>query len=156
MHLREVLSNLAKTTQHLIDAREPASLQADEHIAEPGVRALHQPNRKLKPAEVEELVRCYEAGASMSVLAKDLDMHFQTVRAHLRRHGVTLRSEQPAVSAEAIDEAVALYAQGWSTYRLGERYEVDRSTVGKALRRAGVALRSSAGSRSIGWQAPGR
>jgi lambda repressor-like predicted transcriptional regulator len=156
VHLREVLSNFTKATRHLIDARESAPPGPVELAVEPGVRVLRQPNRRLQPSEVDELVIRYQAGATMSGLAKDFGMHFQTVRAHLRRNGVSLRSEQPALTSDDIAEAVALYQQGWSTYRLGERFQVDRSTVGKALRRAGVALRSSAGARSFSWQAPDR
>lgn len=155
VHLKEVLSNFTRATQHLIDARELPLRRPVEQVSEPGVRVLRQPNRKLTPIEIDELVRRYQAGSTMSGLAKEYGMHFQTVRAHLRRGEVSLRSEQPALTQKQIDEAVALYAQGWSTYLLGERYRVDRSTVGQALRRSGVAMRSSAGTRSRGWQAPG-
>lgn len=116
-------------------------MRPGQQAREPGVRALRQPNRKLKPAEIQDLIDRYEAGATMSGLAAEFAMHFQIVRAHLRRSGVGLRSDLPALTSEDIDEAALLYARGWSTYRLADRYAVDRSTVGKALKRVGVELR---------------
>jgi len=75
MHLREVLSNFTKDARRLIDAQESLSPAPADGVCEPGVRTLRQPNRKLKPAEVEELVRRYQAGISMSGLAKEYGMH---------------------------------------------------------------------------------
>lgn len=104
-----------------------------------------KPNRKLQPAEVDDLIGRYEQGTNLSELARQFDLHFQTVRAHLRRRGVDLRSSHPVLSDEQKLEVRALYAAGLSTYKLGDRFGVDRDTIRRALRAAGVQMRSHGG-----------
>jgi hypothetical protein len=55
----------------------------------------------LNASEVDALVNLYKTGASMTGLAQRFGMHFQTVRAHLRRRGVDLRSDHQALAADA-------------------------------------------------------
>lgn len=85
----------------------------------------------------------------MMELSREFGMHFQTVRAHLRRRGVDLRTDHPGLLPVQIAEAVGLYRSGHSSYDLAMRYGVDRSTVTKYLKRAGVQLRSHPGKRLI-------
>lgn len=106
---------------------------------------LRRPNRKLQPDEIDGLVQRYEAGVSMSELAGEFGMHFQTVRAHLRRRGIDLRSDHQAMLPSQVAEAVTLYGLGQSSYDLAKRYSVDRTTVTKHLKRAGIAMRSHSG-----------
>ena len=99
-----------------------------------------QVQRRLIAEQAERLVREYEGGDDMTVLAARWGLHRTTVAAHLRRAGVTLRRQ--GVSAERLSEAVRLYAAGWSCQRLAERYGCDAETVRQALRHAGVVLRT--------------
>ncbi len=61
-------------------------------VEDPKVRVtLKQPNRKLQPADIDELVAAYEAGASQRSLSIKYGMYPKTVRRHLLARGVTLR-----------------------------------------------------------------
>ncbi|MEX5718205.1 hypothetical protein [Geodermatophilus maliterrae] len=91
------------------------------------------------------MVREYEAGDAMTVLATRWGLHRTTVAEHLRRAGVALRRQ--GVSAEQLDVAIRLYGKGWSLQRLAERYDCDDETVRQSLKRAGVTMRTP-------WQRP--
>lgn len=90
VHLREVLSSPLPPWRDLVEVTESVQ-QTTMNRDEPGVKVLRQPNRKLQPGEIAELVASYVAGASMRSLGKQYGMHEQTVRAHLRRQTVELR-----------------------------------------------------------------
>lgn len=49
------------------------------------------PQRRLTDVQIDHLVREYQAGATMSDLARSLGMHRLTVAQHLKRRGVKLR-----------------------------------------------------------------
>jgi hypothetical protein len=52
---------------------------------------LQRRNRKLQPEQVDQLVVGYQAGTSLRGLAREFDLHEQTVRNHRLRRGVELR-----------------------------------------------------------------
>jgi lambda repressor-like predicted transcriptional regulator len=112
--------------------------------AKPQVKPLedrpYRANRKLSTDELAELVECYRRGSLASELAERYGIHRQTVIAHLKREGVTVRP-QVKLTAPMVEQAAELYAEGWSTAAIGKKYGVDASTVGDALRRVGVTLR---------------
>jgi len=95
---------------------------------------LRQPNRKLQPAEIAELVASYVAGASIRSLGKQYGMHEQTVRAHLRRQGV---EQRPVLIIKDEDLALVLelHQAGWGARRIGARLGVGQSAVWGALKR---------------------
>lgn len=72
-------------------------------------------------------------------------MHRQTVRNHVLRRGVALRSDSPALSETQIDRLVELYASGLSTIKLGRMVGSNASTVQRALKLRGVKLPSRSG-----------
>lgn len=96
VHLREVLSSPLPLWRDLLEVTErilPITLNPDES----GVKVLRQPNRKLQPGEIAELVTSYKARATIRSLGKQYVLHEQTVRAHLRRQGVEPR---PVIAIE--------------------------------------------------------
>lgn len=103
--------------------------------------------RQLKPDEVDEMVRLYEADLNLTPtqLAARFGVHRTTVSANLRRRGVTIRARVPAMSARDIEEAAALYRAGWSLSKLGTKYGISDRTVGIKLKQAGVVLRPPTG-----------
>jgi lambda repressor-like predicted transcriptional regulator len=104
-----------------------------------------KPNRKLQPNQVDQLVADYVAGANIDTLARSFGMHRQTVRNHLLRREVTLRSDSPALSETQIDHLVELHATGLSTAKLGKQVGVGPTTVQRALKARGVKLRDRSG-----------
>ncbi len=121
---------------------------ADQQIcAESDEPAPYHPNRKLQPDEVAELVEAYRHGVSMVKLAKQYGLHRNTVEAHLRRSGVTIRPVVKMTPA-LVERATKLYIeQMWTTARIGKEFGVDASTVAKALKRAGVQMRPAVAER---------
>lgn len=103
--------------------------------------------RQLKPAEVDEIVRLYEADADRTPeqLAAHFGVHRTTVTYHLRRRGVTIRPRVPAMSAEDIETAARLYRSGSPLSQLSAKFQVADGTVARNLRKAGVALRPKTG-----------
>ena len=104
-------------------------------------RALQRPNRKLSPAEIDQLVAEYQAGQCLTELGKRYGLHRQTAKAHLERRGVTIRSELPALDEGQIVRAVALYAEGLGLNPIATRLGVAPNTVKRALLARGVRLR---------------
>ncbi|MDQ3224166.1 MAG: hypothetical protein M3Q75_11955 [Gemmatimonadota bacterium] len=106
------------------------------------VRLDVKENRKLSPAEVTELVDAYEAGASQRDLTRRFDLHEQTVRAHLRRRGVTLRQQQALTDAQEA-EAVRLYVEkAWTLAKLAVWFKVGPTAIRNVLVRRGVERRA--------------
>jgi transposase len=96
--------------------------------------------RQLRPAEVDELVAGYQAGASVRRLATQFNLHTQTVSRRLRARGVDT-AQQAALQPKEIQDAAALYQQGMSLAELGNRYDVDADTVRRRLHKLGVTMR---------------
>ena len=110
---------------------EPTTVEPGEAVVE----VLRQPNRKLQPGEVAELVASYVAGATIRSLGKQHGMHQQTVKAHLRRRGIELR---PVLGVRDEDLALVLelHQAGWGARRIGARVGVGQTAVWGAVRRA--------------------
>ncbi|KAB1150719.1 hypothetical protein F7R91_01700 [Streptomyces luteolifulvus] len=109
----------------------------------PPVKRKPKPTRRavkrLKPAQVEELVEAYKAGATTYQLADRFGIKRQTVSDILKRNGVTPRWRR--LTEANVDEAERLYATGLSTARVADRLKVDPETVRLRLRKRGVQMR---------------
>ncbi|NJC24238.1 DNA invertase Pin-like site-specific DNA recombinase [Arthrobacter pigmenti] len=112
---------------------EAADLQPESPTADSiGVTKLVQPNKKLTPVEVDELVELYAAGTSVRDLTRLFGIHEQTVKAHLRRRGVTLRPLR-ALTPEQHRHASELRDTGWSYQRIGDRFGITDVTDRRAV-----------------------
>jgi len=89
-----------------------------------------QVQRRLVAAEIQELVRAYEAGATIMELRDRLEISRTTVIAHLRRAGVVTRYNRLEGRR---DEAKRLYEQGWSLARVAAHFDVSAGTVQKRV-----------------------
>lgn len=93
-----------------------------------------QPQRRLKPYEIEALIAAYRDGmTTMKDLARAFGIHRVTVSAHLRSSGGQARGQ--GLHDEDVPEAARLYEAGWSSLRLGEKFGVAPDTVLTTLRR---------------------
>ncbi len=99
-----------------------------------------QVQRRPTPDQLDHLVRQYEVGDDMKVLAAGWSVYRATVAAQLQRAGVTLR--RTGLPGDRLDEAVRLYGEGSSCQRLAERYACDNETVRQAPKREGIKLRA--------------
>jgi DNA-directed RNA polymerase specialized sigma24 family protein len=105
---------------------------------------LKQVQRRLRPDEIDDLVRQYQAGVNVQELAVSFGIHRDTVSETLTRQGVARRKR--GIPSETLDEVIGDYRAGLSLASIGARLSVDPGTVASALRRAGVELR-----RRRGW-----
>jgi hypothetical protein len=137
----ELVSGYSK---HLSDLEALAELVAEIRSRPPRKPKPVQPKQaqnRLNAEEAKQLVTEYQAGATIHGLARQFNVRRETVRGHLRRHGVERRPH--GFAAASTKEAVRLYGDGWTLARLGHTYGVDPRTVATALRQAGVQIRDS-------------
>ena len=93
MLLRGLLSNPPKTLKRVVYALERPP------VAEVAIRVrvpqhqLKQPNHRLTPTEIEELIALYAEGASFSELGRRFGIHRVTAMRLLQRRGIPLRSQ---------------------------------------------------------------
>ncbi|MBK6015138.1 helix-turn-helix domain-containing protein [Streptomyces sp. MBT53] len=95
--------------------------------------------KRLKDAQVAELVEAYGHGATTYQLADRFDIKRQTVSAILKRNGITPRWRR--LTEANLDEAERLYVQGMSLARIADRMHVDDETIRLRLRKRGVQMR---------------
>jgi hypothetical protein len=98
-----------------------------------------QVHRRLRPAEIEELVAGYQAGATACQLADRFRIHRTTVLSLLERQSVTRRNRR--LSSTEINQARELYAAGQSLAKVGKQLGCHASTVRLVLLKAGVRMR---------------
>ena len=159
MHLSDSLSNPPQAVRRLVTALEELGglenmqVNGDVHeaiviqsgaVVPSAVRLQVKENRKLSPAEVSELVAAYEAGASQRELTRRFGLHEQTVRAHLRRQGASLRPQRVLTEAQEV-EVVRLYVKEmWTLAELAAHFNVGQTAVRGVLVRRGVEMRAQA------------
>ncbi|MBC3193910.1 hypothetical protein H7X46_22880 [Pseudonocardia sp. C8] len=97
---------------------------------------------------MQQLIKGYEAGATVYELGDQFGIERRTVSAILHRHGVAMRRR--GLSDEQIDDAVRLYHQGWSLARIGDRMGVAAGTVRQRLHEHGVTMRDTQGQPGAG------
>lgn len=122
-----------------VDTSRPALPQVSDE--EP---RQYRMNRRLSPAELEQVFDLYRTGLSTYKLAQRFDTDRHTITSHLRRGGVALRSRQK-LTPRIVEQAALLYGQGQSLAVIGKQFDVSPTTIGAALRKAGVRLRDSHG-----------
>ena len=100
------------------------------------------PPRRLLVGQEDEVVRAYEAGATVTSLASTYGCSTTTVREVLQAQGVELRSpgpRSPLAGREA--EVVAAYEAGATVRELVDAFGANQRTVRKVLADAGVVMR---------------
>lgn len=103
-----------------------------------------QPQRRLKPAEVDALLAAYLGGDLVRDIAARFGVNRTTVMGHVKRRGVPRRREC-GWGPEELAFAARLYAEGHSLAAVGRRLGVDKSTVSNRFRRAGLPVRARRG-----------
>ena len=101
--------------------------------------------RRLSPADVDELIAAYCAGTGISELAMRFRLHRTTVAAHLGRHCVKRHGIAKAWTEDVLATAAALYESGRSLATVGAALGVDASTVANRFCTAGVPIRARRG-----------
>ena len=89
-----------------------------------------QVHRRLRPAEIEELVAGYQAGATACQPADRFRIHRTTVLSLLERQSVTRRNRR--LSSTEINQARELYAAGQSLAKVGKQLGAMRAPCGSS------------------------
>lgn len=111
------------------------------------VRAVGMTQTFLRPAQVDELVALYQAGATHVELAERFSVHRRTVAAHLVRRSIPVRSRGLADSQ--LSEAIDLYASGSTLMEVGLRFGVSQQAVRRAIAAEGVRIRPAGRTRAV-------
>jgi uncharacterized protein (DUF433 family) len=96
---------------------------------------LKQPNRKLRPAEVDRLVAEYQAGTSITALSAAFGIYHQTVRAHLQRRCVPLRLQPKPMTPEQQDAVFNMRSAGMLQREIAAELGCSVRNVRRALTR---------------------
>ena len=140
-HLR---SRERRTKQpiHSPTGSESAVQENPGRLSNPGPRAIQ---RRLNTTDIARLIADYNAGQSLSNLAKKYSIHHRTVAAHLEECGVRRRMNKRKLTNDDVDEAARRYRAGESLATVGIAFNVDAATVRRELHRAEVAIRPPRG-----------
>jgi len=105
------------------------------------VRAVGMTQTFLIPAQVDELVAMYQAGATLVEVGEWFSVHRRTVAAHLVRRSVPIRRR--GLDKDRLAEAVTLYTGGLTLTEVGLRFGVSQQAIRRALAAEGVIIRPS-------------
>lgn len=132
MHRSEVLANLTAAMRVLCNLVARGELSEVLAASPRPGRPITGANRRLSPAEIDQIVEDYKTGVgSIYDLADIYGVHRNTVAQHLKARGVQLGGQ--ALSPEEIERAKELARQGLSGNAIGRAMMRDPKTVRRAL-----------------------
>ncbi|HYD09018.1 MAG TPA: hypothetical protein VEA78_02855 [Acidimicrobiales bacterium] len=100
------------------------------------------PPRRLLVGQEDDVVRAYEAGATVVELAERFECSRTTIADVLGERGVALRARGPrSPLAGREDEVVVAYEGGATVRELVDRFGANQRTIRKVLADAGVTMR---------------
>ena len=99
--------------------------------------------RKVIELPVEEVVRKYESGVSMTRLSDMYGVSFNTIRRRLVKYGCIIRSVRDVNIPLDENSIVGEYNRGASINELSKKYGVAFNTIRRRIVKAGVEIRSS-------------
>jgi hypothetical protein len=137
------LEAFAHPTYRIKRLLHQASTWSGIQVCPPGHASPLPTARHLRPAEIDELVKAYEAGRTVYDLAAQFGIHRTVVGKHLRARGVD--TKPPGLHSEDIPTAARLYQGGWSLARIGEKFATTANTVRFRLLEVGVVMRDTQG-----------
>jgi transposase len=131
--VREALSSPSYQVRRLLElATKWANQQESDPLHVPPCRTA----RQLRPDEVDDLVMAYTGGATVTELAKRLDIHRSTIGKHLRGRGID--PSRKGLSSDDVPAALELYREGRTYAQIAEKFRVGKTTVRDRLHEAGV------------------
>lgn len=95
-----------------------------------------------KAVNVEEAIRLYKQGYSMSAVGRILGHHHGVIAYHLYKNNIPIkriRLRHPEIATEYLKN---LYIQGMSTVEISEKVKLSPQSIHACLLKAGIELRS--------------
>jgi KaiC/GvpD/RAD55 family RecA-like ATPase len=132
-HLVRLLQSYSKhyiTTKTLMDVRLQA--ESDHRKPEPE-RRIPASAIQLRPDEVDRLVARYNETKNMRQVAREFRMSRTTIREHLRKRGIRVRSAKPMTDAQK-KLARQLYEAGEPSTIIGKKLGFSHHTILRAVR----------------------
>lgn len=84
-----------------------------------------------------EVIELYQAGASLTGLAKRYGCSIYIIREILTEENIEIRQAgRPDITC---DEVVSLFRDGWSVYAIAKKFNCSDSTIKKRLEKAGLS-----------------
>ena len=87
------------------------------------------------------IISLYKNGHSLESIAAKVGKSVSTVRYHLRRASVSLRSAGMPPKRPTSKRAAKLYRAGWSLLSIAKKFDLSVDTIRKRLQMAGVETR---------------
>ncbi len=115
------------------------------HVPRSTTAKSNRVQKRLRTADIDELVAAYRAGVRVHVLAQRFAVHRTTVMTHLRRRHIPPRPILTVWDHDTLNAAADLYTSGESLASVAARFDVDPSTVANRFRRASVTIRPRRG-----------
>jgi hypothetical protein len=132
-------SNLCDQGEHIQHLLE----LVPETRRKPKPRTTKQVHRRLVQAQIEELVKAYQGGATLNELAERFLVHRDNVSRALQDQGVPRRYR--LIEGERLRDAISAYNAGKSLAAIATEQEVSVDTVRMALIKASVPMRPRPG-----------
>ena len=118
-------------TRSVCRADSSAAVPSDRATQPTAASTPRRVNRRLRPELVEEMVQSYRAGRTVKEIAQQFGFHRETVATHLKRAGLTLRTN---VKDEAFCQRVRQTYETIGTVKgAAQRLGVSKDTVRKVL-----------------------
>ena len=118
-------------TKTLMDARLQA--ESDHRKPEPE-RRIPASAIRLQPDEVDQLVARYNETKNMRLVAREFRLSRMTVREHLRKRGIRVRSAKPMTEVQK-KLAKQLYEVGEPSTTIGKKLGFSHHTILRAVRK---------------------
>jgi transposase-like protein len=105
----------------------------------------HPVQRRLSPADVDDICASYIGGTSIDELARSHGVNRTTIIKHLDRHGVPRRRVVRKMTDALVAEAAVEYLDGRSLATVANRFNVAIRTLRREFSKAGIATRPRQG-----------
>jgi hypothetical protein len=89
--------------------------------------------RRLTKDQVQARVTAYQAGDSISCVARRYHVRFETARRWLTKVDIPVRPIKIGIPPESAGEAVALRQTGWSWKQLGQHFGCSHTSARRAV-----------------------
>lgn len=136
----EALSSTSRPVKRLLDL---ATAWPNRDTYDASHIRSYRVMRQLQPADIDEMMKIYEAGATVYELAEQFSINRKTVGKHLRARGID--TKPPGLHPDDVPAAAELYRAGWSLARLAEKFDTTANTVRARLLEVGVVMRDTQG-----------
>ncbi len=97
----------------------------------------------LSPLQISEIIKLYQSGQGSDTIAKQFNIHPNSVLKVLKRNGIATRPFKRKVALSDYKQIGEEYVAGQSTHKLGAKYGVSAAIILKILRKENIETRNA-------------